>query len=145
MNSFQERLQELLTDNNLSRLQLSKIIGVTSTTINGYFNDDYYPQIDIAIKIVKYFNCSLDYLFGFSDKFNNNNANHNSFIENFTYVLKDRKFSIASGLRGMGMSEANYYRWKKGLFPKTNNLLEIARFFDVSLDFIVGDLLYNIN
>ena len=31
------------------------------------FNKDYYPEIDIAIKMAKYFNCSLDYLFGLTD------------------------------------------------------------------------------
>ena len=67
MNKFQERLQELLEDKHLSRLQLANNLNISSTTINGYFNKDYYPRIDIAIEISKYFNCSLDYLFGFSD------------------------------------------------------------------------------
>ena len=73
MNSFQERLSDLLNENNMSRLKLSKIINVSSTTINGYFNDNYYPEINIAIKIAEYFKCSLDYLFGISDEIKNHN------------------------------------------------------------------------
>lgn len=54
MNKFQERLQELLVENNLSRLQLAKRLGISSTTINGYFNDDYYPKIEIAIEMANF-------------------------------------------------------------------------------------------
>ena len=38
MTEFQERLNELLEEKNLSRLKLANSIGITSTTINGYFN-----------------------------------------------------------------------------------------------------------
>ena len=138
MNIFQERLQDLLEEHNLNRLQLSKIIGISSTTINGYFNNNYYPHIDIAIKMAKYFDCSLDYLFGRTDNKHYYNNNNNSFIENFDNLLKTNNLPIAKALREMKMSEYNYYRWKNGKFPKTNNLLDIAKYFDVSMDYLVG-------
>ena len=43
-------------------------------------------------------------------------------------------------MKALNMSEYNYYRWKNGLFPRTNNLIEIAKYFNVSLDFLVGDV-----
>ena len=138
MNDFQERLQDLLLENNLSRLQLSKILGISSTTINGYFNDNYFPQIGIAIKLADYFNCSLDYLFGLSNTIVNTNKNKKSFIENFENLLKENKLPIARALREMHMSEYNFYRWKNGKFPKTCNLIEIAKYFDVSIDYLIG-------
>ena len=138
MNNFQERLQDLLTEHNISRLQLAKIIDVSSTTVNGYFNNNYFPNIKIAIKMVKYFNCSLDYLFGFSDIENNNNRNNRTFIENFNSLLKLSNKSISKALKDMNMSEYNYYRWKAGIFPKTVNLLSIAKYFDCSIDYLVG-------
>ena len=55
MNEFQERLQELLIENDLSRLQLAKRLNISSTTINGYFNNDYYPKIEIAIVMANFF------------------------------------------------------------------------------------------
>lgn len=138
MNIFQERLEELLEENNLSRLKLSKILNISSTTINGYFNNNYYPQIDIAIKMASYFNCSLNFLFGLSDDPVNNNKNKQPFISNFDYLLKINKIPIAKALREMSMSEYNYYRWKAGRFPKTNILIEIAKFFGTSVDFLIG-------
>ena len=41
------------------------------------------------------------------------------------------------------MSEYNYYRWKAGLFPKTINLIDIEKYFDVSIDYLVGKLLHS--
>ena len=140
---FKQRLTELLKENGLNRLKLANKIGVSSTTINGYFNDNYYPRIDVAVKMAKEFNCSLDYLFGLDDEnfdgFVVNNLN--SFIQNFDILLKQNNLSIMGALKQMNLGEYDYYRWKKGMFPKTSNLIVIAKFFDVSLDMIVGNAL----
>ena len=138
MNNFQERLKDLLEENNLTRLKLANLLNISSTTINGYFNNSYYPDINIAIKIAKYFNCSLDYLFGLSD--NNSKTNNNeAFIKNFDNLLHNNKLSVSKAMKKLNMSEYNYYRWKKGMFPKTVNLIEIAKYFEVSIDFLVGN------
>ena len=50
---FKQRLEELLKENGLNRLRLANKIGVWSTTINGYFNNTYYPRIDVAVKMAK--------------------------------------------------------------------------------------------
>lgn len=138
MNEFQERLHELLIESNLSRLQLANFLGISSTTINGYFNKNYYPQIDIAFKMADYFDCSLDYLFGLSDVVENNNSNTKCFFDNFEFLINENRLPIARALREMHMGEYNYYRWKQGKFPKTNNLIEIAKYFEVGMDYLVG-------
>jgi len=141
MNKFQERLQELLEDKHLSRLQLANNLNISSTTINGYFNKDYYPRIDIAIEISKYFNCSLDYLFGFSDDEKDISLNDNTFIDNFTTLFRSKKMSISKTMRELKMSEYNYYRWMNGQLPKTNNLISIVEYFDSSIDWLLGNLI----
>lgn len=139
MNNFQERLTELLEDNNMSRLKLAKEINSTSTTINGYFNKDYFPTLEIAIRISKYFNISLDYLFGLSDNKENTNNNCCPFFENFNSLVSSSKKSILNTMKEMNFTDANYYRWKSGLIPKTSNLVTIAKHFGVSLDYLVGN------
>lgn len=139
MNEFQERLKELLIENDMSRLQLANMINISATTINGYFNKNYYPELQIALKITKFFKCSLDYLFGLTDTYKNYNNNSNNFFENFKYLLQQNNLSIAKSLKLLKMGEYNYYRWKIGQFPKTINILEIAKFFDVSFDWLVGN------
>lgn len=140
MNEFQERLQDLLDERGLKRIHLAKIIGISSTTINDYFNKNYYPQIDIAYKMAHYFECSLDYLFGLTDIKENTNTNSKTFMENLNKLLKENNLPISKALKEMCMGEYDYYRWKKGKFPKTRNLVEIAKFFDVGVDYLVGNV-----
>ena len=141
MNSFQERLQELLTEHNLSRLQLAKLLHISSTTINGYFNNDYYPKIEIAINMANYFNCSLDFLFDLSDVSDFSNRNNNTFFDNLNNLIKSSKTSIAQTMKNLKMSEYNYYRWRDGLLPKTVNLIDLAKYFDVSVEYLLGNKL----
>ena len=143
MNEFQERLEELLLEKNMSRLHLAKLLGVSSTTINGYFNKNYFPQIDIAIKFSEFFDCSLDYLFGLTDdkkrkyKIDINNLT-GALIKNFNQLLKENKLSIAKVMKDLDMSEYNFYRWRNGKFPKTVNLILVAKYFDVSVDYLLS-------
>ena len=141
MNGFQERLQELLVENDLSRLQLAKSLNISSTTINGYFNNDYYPKIEIAINMANYFNCSLDFLFGLSDVSDFSNRNNNTFFDNLNNLIKSSKTSIAQTMKNLKMSEYNYYRWRDGLLPKTVNLIDLAKYFDVSVEYLLGNKL----
>lgn len=138
MNNFQERLKELLEEYSLSRLALAKKLSISSTTINGYFNKNYYPTIEIALKMAKFFKCSLDYLFGLTDNISPLSLKSSNFIDRFNFLMKSKNNSIAKTMGELNMSEYSYYRWKKGLLPKTNKLLDIIKYFDTSLDFILG-------
>ena len=138
MNKFQERLKELLEDYNLSRLALANKLSISSTTINGYFNKNYYPTIEIALNIAKFFNCSLDYLFGLTDSLSPLSLKTSNFVNRFNFLIKLKNNSIAKTMKELSMSEYNYYRWKKGQLPKTNKLFDIVKYLNTSLDFILG-------
>ena len=138
MNDFQERLEELLELHKLNRLQFANIIGIAASTINDYFNKGYYPEISIAKSMAKFFNCSLDYLLGLSDIVSETHNNYLSFFNTFKQLIIDSQQSISKTLRELKMSEYNYYRWQKGSMPKTTNLIEIAKYFGVSVDYLIG-------
>ena len=141
MNGFQERLNELLVEKGLSRLQLAKALNISSTTINGYFNNNFYPKIEIAISMANFFGCSLDFLFGISDVNDFSNRNTNLFFENLENLIKASKTSVAQTMKNLRMSEYNFYRWRAGQLPKTVNLLDLAKYFDVSVEFLLGNRL----
>ena len=139
MNEFQERLQELLSENDLSRLKLSKNIGISFETLNGYFNKDFYPELSVSIKIATYFDCSLQYLMGLSKDYNNGDKNNLSFIETLKKLMKDNHISIEKLMKSLNMSEANYYRWKNdNNKPSMQSIIAIAKYFDVSIDYLIG-------
>ena len=109
-----------------------------SVSVDDYFNKDYYPQIEVAKRMAKYFNCSLDYLFGLSDERNKIAYNDKPFFENLENLLKENKIPITRAMKEMGMSSYNYYRWRNGTYPTTLKLLEIVKYLEVSLDYLVG-------
>lgn len=143
MNEFQERLQELLIEYKMSRLQLAKFLKISSTTLNGYFNKNYYPDIEIAIHMSKFFNCSIDYLLGLTDNKKSIKMNNKSFFENFDDLIKQSGLSIAQTMKNLKMSEYNYYRWRDGLFPKTVNLIDISKYFETSIVHLIGNKIIN--
>lgn len=140
MNNFQERLKDLLIENNLSRLQLSKKIGISFETLNGYFNKDFYPELSVAVKISNYFGCSLNYLMGLTEEFNNYDHSDLSFIENLKKLMKENNLSVERLMKAVNMSEANYYRWKnENNKPSMQSLIALAKFFNVSIDHLIGN------
>lgn len=139
MNDFQERLQDLLIENELSRLQLSKKIGISFETLNGYFNKNFYPELSVAIKIANYFDCSLQYLMGLTDEYKNVDKNEMTFIETLKKLMKVNNLSIEKLMKSLNMSEANYYRWKNSNNkPAMQSLIALAKFFGVSIDYLIG-------
>ena len=62
MNNFGIRLKKILESSPLNQKQLANEIGVKEPTITGYIKGDYFPSIEIASKIAKALNVSLDYL-----------------------------------------------------------------------------------
>lgn len=139
MNEFQERLQDLLVENDLNRLQLSKKIGISFETLNGYFNKDFYPELSVAIKIADYFKCSLNYLMGLTDDYNSKEVNKLSFIDALKKLMKENNLSIEKFSKATHMSEANFYRWQAGKTkPAMTSLIAISQLFDVSIVYLVG-------
>ena len=139
MNEFQERLQDLLVENELSRLQLSKLVGISFETLNGYFNKDFYPELSVAVKLANHFKCSLDYLMGLSEEYNNHDKNTLSFCETVKKLVKENNISIEKLMNALNMGETNFYRWQRGNNkPAMSSLIAIAKYFDVSIDYLVG-------
>lgn len=146
MAEFQDRLKDLMIENNLNNLQLSKRLNISSTTVNDYFNKEYYPEINISISMSKLFDCSLDFLFGLSDtvekrydfKYDKMLTN---FVNNVQKLLQRKGMSIATFMKEVGMGEFTFYRWKRGKFPKTSKLVVIARYLDISIDFLLAEVM----
>ena len=68
MNGFAERLKLLRIENKLTQEQLSKEVGVAQSAIAFWESKARVPSLDMAIAFAKYFNVSLDYLAGLTDK-----------------------------------------------------------------------------
>ena len=136
MNTFKERLDDLLIENNISKNQLASQINVSPETIYGYYKKNLLPEIKIAKRIANLFNCSLDYLFGLSDQ-NNKDKNNLSFPDTVKKLIKDNHKSVEKTMKELNISDRTYYRWQSGESkPLTSVIIALAKYFDVSVDYL---------
>jgi transcriptional regulator with XRE-family HTH domain len=68
VNLFRIRLKELRQMKKLKQTELAEILNITYRAVQNYEAGDREPNIDKLIFLADYFNVSLDYLVGRSDK-----------------------------------------------------------------------------
>ena len=66
-NKFSVRLCELIVENEISKRELAKKIGVSATSISDWSNGKVQPTAENIYLIAEYFQVSADYLLGLKD------------------------------------------------------------------------------
>ncbi|MBE7081241.1 MAG: helix-turn-helix transcriptional regulator [Clostridiales bacterium] len=61
---FKDRLKELRIENNVSQLELAKVVNMSKMAISHWENGHSEPSILQLIEIANFFNVSVDYLIG---------------------------------------------------------------------------------
>lgn len=61
------RIKELRIKNKLKQKELAEILQTNASSVCSWEKGDYNPNSEQLIKLSKYFNCSVDYLMGYSD------------------------------------------------------------------------------
>lgn len=67
VNKFAQQLREIREEEGLSQTQLAKALNFSQSTIAKWESGDHEPELDIVIKVAKFFKCSTDYLLGVED------------------------------------------------------------------------------
>lgn len=68
MATLQERIRELRKTSGLTQQELGRVLGVAKNTISQYETGTNAPNDDIKIALANYFNVSMDYLMGKTDR-----------------------------------------------------------------------------
>lgn len=92
MEVFIENLRDLIVEHNKSLRQLAVDSGVPAMQFSRYLNGSI-PTIETTLKIAKYFECLLDYLFGLSsnketNKYKTYGYDISKFLANYDKLLK---------------------------------------------------------
>lgn len=74
MQYFGVRLKEIRKKSGLSQETLAKELGISKGALSYYENGERVPDINFLEKVSLYYNVSFDYLMGFSNAMNNENA-----------------------------------------------------------------------
>ena len=70
MGSFPERLKALRHEKNITQRAIANYLNITDTAYGFYEQGKNYPNMDILIKLADFFEVSLDFLVGRSNKKN---------------------------------------------------------------------------
>jgi transcriptional regulator with XRE-family HTH domain len=88
-----EKVKKLRIENKLHQRELASILGVSPANISKYERGEIEIRYDALIKLSKYFNVSIDYLFGLKDS-----RNISDNFDNYYDYIKVIEKSIPEGL-----------------------------------------------
>lgn len=139
-NIFQKRLIDLIDDQDLSKLEFAKFAGVNKEVISRATIYGIIPSVRSLVKIADALNISIPYLLGeTNDKTFYRADSPTSFHERLGELKCEKGCRYSHIAARMHFQENSFYEWKrKGLLPSLDYLKELAEFFDVSIDYLLG-------
>lgn len=130
----------LMAEGEIKSPQLAKYTGIDCSTISTLLRGDGLPHINTLVALADYFNCSADYLLGLTDTPNETQFKKRPpFSEQLTFLLKHFKVTKYRIEKDTGFTEKTVNRWHNGKTqPTIESLIRLAKYFDCSLDFLLG-------
>ena len=141
---FGERLEELIAEKasseSFSKELLCKTLGIKISLLYKYLRKEVLPFTARAIQFADNFKCSLDFLCGRVNEYRTQSfAPSKPFSLCFQKILKEKKFSRHKLKKELPFSKQSIDDWFFGVrIPSLENLIILAKYFDCSMDYLVG-------
>lgn len=137
MNSFQNRLKQILNERNIKQSELSNGTGIDKGAISSYLNGKYMPKQNNITLIANYLNISPDYLLGITNDKNDFEHEHtlNEIVYKQLQSLVDIDEYHKFDEKLFNFMEAV----KNGSFPVMEGSIDaIANLFDTNTLYLLG-------
>lgn len=140
LSNFAECLLEVMSDANLNAPVLAKLIGTDRSNITRYLRAERAPSFNTFVKLLEFFNCSADYMLGLSDfSIEKEFLPVSKFDVRLIYVMKFTNTTQYGIEKKLHISGDSIYKWTHGKgLPSVDNLVKLANFMGVSVDFLLG-------
>lgn len=137
---FKELIEENFDNDKLGNAEIASIIGVDKTVISNLMNYEIIPSVQSLIKIADYFNVALEFLLGKTDKSDFIKCSTPStFGIRILQLKEEKKLKFADITNKCDFSRNSIHVWvKRNNVPSLVYLIELADFFDVSPDYLLG-------
>lgn len=138
---FAKRLKRIMDDNDcLSNKQFAEFVGVSTPVISKAVNFGIIPSSRLLIKIADKLNLPLQYLLGLSDKSEFvAAASSSSFAVRIEELVKEKEINFGQLAFHIGFPRTYIYEWiQEGTFPSVEYILDMAKYFDISPDYLLG-------
>lgn len=140
--NFQNRFIDLTDDlDEKSKAKRAKIIGISNTTYSNAYNYGIIPKTSSLILIADYFNISVEYLIANTDDEHfEKSLRPVSFKERLIELQREKNISTVYELsQRIHIHRNNIAQWYKlNCIPLIDDLIIIADFFKVSIDYLLG-------
>ena len=139
--TFKNRILQLIDDNDCSSNQeFADKVGVSVPVISKAVNFCIVPTSRTLIKIADKLQLSFKYLLGLTDK--NDfiaSATPTTFSKRIDELTKKRKSNYGRVTSTMEFPRNYIYEWRKeGTIPSVDYILDLADYFNVSPDYLLG-------
>lgn len=139
---FQGRFTEFADElDEKNKSKRAKIIGISNTTYSNAYNYGIIPKTSSLIRIADYFNISVEYLIGNTDDEHFEKSMHPAqFKERLLELQVTKGISTVYELsQRIHIHRNNIAQWNKlNCIPLVDDLIIIADFFNVSIDYLLG-------
>ena len=141
MNTFKNRLNELLKEHNLNEKLLAEMLSIKNlSTIYNWTSGNFTPKINVIVDIANIFKCSTDFLLGLSD--NNETIKPKKcppFHDQLNSILTRANLKVYNlrkdNIISAGLAESIFV---KHSIPLTYNVIKIADYLKISIDELIG-------
>lgn len=137
---FSECLRDLMIEKNITAAALSSESGVNVSRIYDYLSGKA-PATHNAVKIAQVLECTLDYLFGFESEYEvcKEYTLTSDCTERFRESVEKSGKTRYLISQETGMTQTQLSNWYLGKqIPKLISLIDLADYFNCSLDYLVG-------
>lgn len=138
---FRERLKLLMEDNDYpSNKQFAEAVGVSIPVISKAVNFGIVPSLRMLIKIADKLEVSVKFLLGIDDENDYIAAvAPTSFYARFDELIRENNLNYGQLASKMDFPRTYIYEWfKDNTLPSLDYVMEIAEYFHVSPDYLLG-------
>lgn len=142
MKNIETKFADLRIDNDLTQKDISKKLDVSRSTYSKWEIEANDLDLEMCNKIANFYKVNLDYLLGISNistKTEKNKINFNLLCNRLRNLRKENNLTQEELGNKIGFAQSTYACYEKGVrIPTTFKLLYIAKYYNVSFDYLVG-------
>lgn len=139
LSKFPQRLKDLMSEHEISPEALAQEVGVYGSSVRDWMNGTSLISLSHAEKLADFFCCSLDYLAGLTDVYEDVPPKAlPPFYDRLRKVMKQQGVTRYRVGKETGLKDIYFSKWAKGAMPELVTILPLAKILGVSLDYLVG-------
>ncbi len=142
MENITKRLKELFDDKEFDKDDLIKFFNFQDETLFYIWKrGDSVPSLINLDKLSRYFNCSMEYLFGRTEDFGENNYEEmKPFDKQLKKIMKEKRVTQYKMIKKDNICSSNHFhKWNKlKSIPTPETVVKLADYFNVTVDYLLG-------